>query len=139
MATSGSLDFLQGSSGLQRWISSLTIKKLHHLLGPSHRKHLVSLPSLDMGTRESQTRHIQREGMRPHLVTGVGGWKSSRRARRTGGVPSLESTVCHITPLHPQPHTCSIYTDVSCCHVHSLPSGPSHILFPPTRASFPVF
>lgn len=46
MATSVSLDFSHGSSGLQRWMSQLTMQKPLPLLWPRHRKHSVSLPSL---------------------------------------------------------------------------------------------
>lgn len=82
MATSVSLDFSHGSSGLQRWMSQLTMQKPLPLLWPHHRKHSVSLPSLHICDKQITSPPIFKERIQLYLVTRCG-WHGGRRAHRT--------------------------------------------------------
>lgn len=139
METLGSLVFLQSSSGLQGWMSLLTMERPHHFLELNHRNHFLSLPSLDTSYKGVIGPPYSEGGNETPF--GIGGVCGKVIGEHIGQEALHLWKVQSVTLLlsTPQPHTCSIYTDLLCCHIHSPPSRFSHILFPLTRASLPVF
>lgn len=120
MATSVSLDFSHGSSGLQRWMSQLTMQKPLPLLWPRHRKHSVSLPSLHICDKQiTSPPTFKKRGFNSTWWQDVGGKVAEEHTGQEILLQlSLKNTVCPVTPLHPHPHdTPSLWMYHSAIHM----------------------
>lgn len=71
MVASGKLYFLHGGPGLQRQVSQLTKGKLHDLLGPSLRSHMVLItPQSVHHERGPSPPRFTYRGVQLHLLMG---------------------------------------------------------------------
>lgn len=138
MATSGLLDFSNGSSGLQRWTSQLIIQSHAAFYALATESTQCHFHRFIFVTSKSQAHWYSKREDSTLPGDGDGGQPLKGHVGQELLLQlSSESTVCHITPLHLLLHSAPSIWCITVLHT-LLSSMFLHIPFPLTRLSFPA-